>query len=587
MPLPIQSVSSDEAVRDSDAGDGVIENISTLHDGRHDAPPGPEADAAVLSLSSATSATSAASALSNGAPRPSSRPRSASLHLPAGPHGGGTPLRQRSAPRVRRPGSNPRTRTPMRAESPLMVATGGRVATEEGSRESEAAVGPPAAEDGNGVSAASTVVSDGDEHRHSTDNDEAAVRNIFNVRRRRAASIPEEEEVTASAEPSTAVAPPPRAAGHWFARAATANASTARSNRPAETANARGNDHARSDKQRPSHRKLRRWDNDRFVGTPSEQLHLRLERDGGAGADLNWTEFYMPHYPLEYRSEFAKLATDDSKFGRSVRDRFAKGEVGAPRGGDATEESGDTEEWTARRAAAKLRKMGISPRGKEDEMGKQLFQALYPRVRSVISRACAVDDFRREDEGAAADAAGGSFAGRAVTAFESYLVSLAIAGPDHDVVVSEGYPPRQPQSAYDIFAEIFSGPPKVVIRRKKQHRASSSARNGKHLHAVMVPTVHFYFSAAGNHGSKVDGSGGGGSQQKGQDKSAFYRILLYAVCQFHGLESSSSMIASDKKKKKPRDGHNRGDHEHGAVKVVTVQGGVMLAPELKLLDYAR
>lgn len=125
-------------------------------------------------------------------------------------------------------------------------------------------------------------------------------------------------------------------AGRLLARAA-ASSSSAR--RPARSRGAR-TPVGPSDKQRPSHRKLRRWNNDRFVGTSSEQIHVMLENDGfgGDAMDQYWSEFYMPNYPREYRSEFAKLSTDESRKGKSARERFLKGEVARNSGGKDDEE---------------------------------------------------------------------------------------------------------------------------------------------------------------------------------------------------------------------------------------------------------
>ena len=79
-------------------------------------------------------------------------------------------------------------------------------------------------------------------------------------------------------------------------------------------------------------------------------------------------------------------------------------------------------------------------------------------------------------------------------------------------------------------------------------------------------------------------------------------MIHYAVSQFHGLETSSSVIAPDKKKignKKKKQKDHRGNDAtkqrgrkqqgqqndaKGSIKVVTVQGGVLLAPSVKLLD---
>ena len=84
----------------------------------------------------------------------------------------------------------------------------------------------------------------------------------------------------------------------------------------------------RSSKQsRPSMRKLRRWDNDNFVGAASElamagtpeaaDIFLKAQAEKGM--------FLMANYPLQYRSAFKTLIQDSSL--QDVKERFVNGEV--------------------------------------------------------------------------------------------------------------------------------------------------------------------------------------------------------------------------------------------------------------------
>ena len=282
----------------------------------------------------------------------------------------------------------------------------------------------------------------------------------------------------------------------------------------------------------------------------------------------------MPNYPCKYRSEFAKLVTDETRSGQSLRDRFLKGEV-AHRGKGTVYED-DMEH----KVVAKFNKMGISNKTltelsesanakneSHNTLGTKLFHSLSPRIQSVLSRSCALvtNDYDTSESTC-------SFASQeVVAAFESYLVSLALAGSKKEIDFSAGYPAQQSQNVYDLFDTIFSSPPKIVMRNKGRHKVSN---NTKHLHAVMVPTVHFYFASDEKAGS---GSGNDNGQVK---SSAFYRILLYAVCHFHGLETASTVMAP---KGKQRSG--KGKNMQGGIKVVTVQGGLLLCPSLKILDY--
>ena len=265
--------------------------------------------------------------------------------------------------------------------------------------------------------------------------------------------------------------------------------------------------------------------------------------------------FSVPNYPCEYQSEFARLITDESTKGKRVRERFLKGEIanfGAKKRNEKKVDDGMT--WMERSVMVKLQKLGMLGVSNE-ELGSKLFQNLTPRIQSILSRSCALGADNENQE--------------MVNAFEQYLVSLALESSDKG---SLGYPLLQPQETYDMFAKIFSRPPKIVMRSKTSRHRSSSSNNSK-LNAVLIPTVHFYFAADDSVTSDDDG--------QVKSSSAFCRILLYAVCQFHGLVSSSSLMSSNGKHHIRKSSKKQG----GAIKIVTVQGGVLFAPALKLLDH--
>ena len=297
----------------------IIENISTLSVIDNDAttneidnvvineeeqPQGnnevgtPEVDDEMLSLSTtATSATSIASALSDGEARPRSTPRARSQSLSitygrsssAMSGGSDRPHSQprhssaggrRSTPRSR-PRSNPRTRTPMRQESPLLITGRG---------------------DNIVLNQSAQDVSSNDNDGVNSNSEENMIRNIFNTRRRiRSDSIPEEvistqsveqgdQDVNLTTTTSTSATNAPRA-GHLLTSIRETNSrSTRRSTNPTRSRLV-----GLSDKQNPSHRKLRRWNNDRFVGTSSEQLHLTLQNNEASVTEQYWREFYSEY----------------------------------------------------------------------------------------------------------------------------------------------------------------------------------------------------------------------------------------------------------------------------------------------------
>ena len=308
---------------DDDVNDvAIIENISTLsvidnnafNDidnvvSNEEQPQGnneigtPDVDDEMLSLSTATSATSIASALSDGEARPRSTPRARSQSFSiygrsssAMSGGSDRPNSQprhasaggrRSTPRSR-PRSNPRTRTPMRQESPLLITgRGDNIVLNQNAQDASA-------NDNDGV---------------NSNSEETMIRNIFNTRRRiRSDSIPEEAISAQSVEQgdqginlatttSTSATNAPRA-GHLLTSIRETNSrSTRRSTNPTRSRLV-----GLSDKQNPSHRKIRRWNNDRFVGTSSEQLHLTLQNNEASVTEQYWREFYSEYFFMYFSS---------------------------------------------------------------------------------------------------------------------------------------------------------------------------------------------------------------------------------------------------------------------------------------------
>ena len=545
-------------------------------------------------ISDDTSATSIASELSDGI----SRPRSASLIVSPS---SSVDHRPSSIPRMR-PRSNPRTRTPMRHESPLLVISPMIVdgaATREGDD-----VAVTTRNDDVSLQRETIVSTTTDSGGTNNNNDEQLIRNIFNTRNRRtrrlrAGSIPEELEehhseneegiaiignndsvvdpendaasnqrddvnATAPLASSTTTTNATRAAGRFFSQAVAPSNSTRRRNTQTQNQTTQSQpQRTLLTKQNPSHRKIRRWRNDAFIGTPSEHVHTMLMMNEG-----DHTTFpYMPNHPLEYNCEFKKLSGDTSRGGKVVRERFMRGEVASIdfmlKSSSDDEVGGEEEECMSRRIVTRCRQLGISNKliASGDEFGKGLYEKLGSRIQSILSRSCG----------------DGTSASRIVSDFESYLVSLAL---NYETVdgddVEKGYPPLQPQSVYDLFNDILTSPPRIVIRNKRVKKAGkkTTAKEGlvdMNNCGVLIPTIHFYFPTEGQDGSS-------------KRSSAFHRILLYAVCQFHGLETSSNVVSEKKAKRDGKKKKKDGDGK-GSVKVVTVQSGVLLAPDMKLLDF--
>ena len=68
--------------------------------------------------------------------------------------------------------------------------------------------------------------------------------------------------------------------------------------------------HQRSSRQGPSQRKIRRWNNDRFVGVAAELARSSAKGPAAAEAFLRGEAdapmYLIPNHPCKYRSEFAR-----------------------------------------------------------------------------------------------------------------------------------------------------------------------------------------------------------------------------------------------------------------------------------------
>ena len=145
---------------------------------------------------------------------------------------------------------------------------------------------------------------------------------------------------------------------------------------------------------------------------------------------------------------------------------------------------------------------------------------------------------------------------QAISAFETYITSCVLQSKKSAVPPSAGFPPLLSDEVYTVFSKVFCSCPDLVIKKNKRKMTQGSS---------VIPTIHFYFA---------DESKCADEKRNG----AFYRILLYAVCNFHGLVASSCTL--DGKRKSICAGRNFSK----GVKLVTVQSGVVLGLDLKLLD---
>lgn len=407
---------------------------------------------------------------------------------------------RRTTPLRMRPRSNPRTRTPMRHESPLASFAPGSGGGGSGSRPSSR--GTP-----------------GDRSASGQRPRSASLASLFEANAEQGADGDADTDAPVRA---------PAPAGHWLARSSQRRTSDDVQNRR----RGRGRPVGPSDKQRPSQRKLRRWDNDRFVGVAS-QLNRKSAEAFWYG-EMDRDEFLMPNHPMEYRSAFARLAVDDTANGASTRDRFVKGEAATPSSPSTPSSlppSASNYERAEHAISSRMEKLGLNTNGPTG-LGDLLVDKIAPRIRAVVSRLCIARAHRQGTSSTPVV----SFSTKILDAFESYLVSMAGGSS----LVDEG----------DVMGVLE----KVLIRlptvSKKQFLISDEGKEDTKFRGMFIPPIQFHFPD------------GDDSQRK---SGAFHRILLHAICQFHGLEASSLTQSNSR--------------------IVTIQGGVFLAPTLRLQDY--
>jgi len=259
-----------------------------------------------------------------------------------------------------------------------------------------------------------------------------------------------------------------------------------------------GNNGFNSDKQGPSHRKLRRWNNDKFVGIASEISNANPTARGTqiakifAEADMDRSKYTMPNSAMEHNSYFTTLLKSngnvkrdgagrefDAKHVDKVRERFLRGDVSNANENEMTEG-----------ARNRMRR-------REDDTfsdGARMVKVkVQERLLNVVRRACQSSEFSRD----------------VLSAFEKQLVKhLSGNESSHE----RGCASEESESVLE----------EVLMQRPMVTRKSSSVLSPKLNSAgVKSVTIRFLFDNESNNG-------------------AFNRLLLHGVSQFHGLDTSSS-----------------------------------------------
>jgi hypothetical protein len=269
---------------------------------------------------------------------------------------------------------------------------------------------------------------------------------------------------------------------------------------------------AKSNKQGPGHRKVRRWNNDKFIGISADISHHNPLRGAKianiyAEAEMNKWQYTMPNVPRDNRTIFGTLlasnSTDMNTDGnckvklsaaemQNIRERFVQGEVGV--------------------VQDSMSQLAIQRHKRREEQKyksgrRMLKENVDTRLLDVIVRACQASKFSRS----------------VVSAFERLIVghmsndqsSMSTYKMDADI---------------DIWNEILVQKP--FITRK-------TANTGGGFILRLLFNEH-------------------------ESKGAFHRLLLHAVTQFHGLDTTSNSTSKGR--------------------VLTVTGSCK-GSQFKLLDY--
>lgn len=147
---------------------------------------------------------------------------------------------------------------------------------------------------------------------------------------------------------------------------------------------------------------------------------------------------------------------------------------------------------------------------------EERLKRIQPRLRAVLLRSCC------------SGRGGDCFAAAVARAFEDYLLRSPHGASIEGRAAGRSEDDDRPES--EEFGTVLG---KVLLRPPAYHDAAAAAGDEKLSSAVSDgkrrthrPTTDFDFPETS---SSDDGGGGGG----------FHRLLLHAVCQFHGLEARS------------------------------------------------
>jgi hypothetical protein len=269
-----------------------------------------------------------------------------------------------------------------------------------------------------------------------------------------------------------------------------------------------------SNKQGPGHRKVRRWNNDKFIGIASDISQANPQRGMQianiyAEAEMDKGRFADPIAPRDNRTIFSTLVSAgngsgsasgngsghededddndniactnlDRKRLEEIRDRFVDGEVGRNNG-------------ITKGAQERMKK-------RQEELfqdGNRMMRVnVNVRLMNVVVRACKSSGFTRN----------------VVDAFERLLVTnmSGSGGGGCDQMTSHTHDSDEIETDVDIWTQIMVQKPFIT---RKTSMGLDNTGSG------VIARMLFH---------------------EDESKGAFNRLLLHAVCQFHGLETCST-----------------------------------------------
>ena len=381
---------------------------------------------------------------------------------------------------------------------------------------------------------------------------------------------------------------------------------------------------ARSTKQRPSRRKLRRWTNDSMRSIAAD-LARGNTRGSLAAADVYVRgvsdgelrrEYEMPNAPQSWRSSFDTLSRladrwdlEEEEEEEEDNDHLEKGEEDQNehlrnddpavesnvstdvRGGRYHKDDGARSRQKKREMERKKKQKkraellaardrflrgetaaaavlvnnpagsssSTTNNGKEGSRfssGATMFRHLDPRIRSIVTRAVASSALSTESISSSSSlpttttTTPSTYAARLLHAMEDILVHRKMASDESRKLVEEilARPLVVDTSSgddadgngnggkYGNDAKDNNSKGKSKKNKKdKKMKTKNKSRNNNNKVGSMACRFHFETATTKNAVAGTNNSSGGGGKNAG-----FHRLLLHAVCQFHGMNASSS-----------------------------------------------